>query len=40
MEEGKGIYDVDLNNLKEIEESLRYEELFKILYEHKCRLIK
>lgn len=40
MEEGKGIYDVDLNDLKEIYGSLRYQELFKQLYKNKCRLIK
>ncbi len=40
MEEGKGIYSVDLKNMKEVYGSLRFPELFKLLYENKYRYIK
>jgi hypothetical protein len=37
LEEGKGVYEVDLNSLKEIDNSLQHSELFKKLYENKCK---
>lgn len=37
LEEGKGMYDVNLNKMKEISGTLHHQELFKKLYEDKCR---
>lgn len=39
LEEGIGIYDLNLIDLKEIDGSLRYQELFKKLYEDKCKKV-
>lgn len=39
LEEGKGMYDVNLNKMKEIDGTLHHHELFKKLYEDKCRII-
>lgn len=37
LEEGTGIYEVDLETLKEVEGSLSYKELYEKLYEDKCK---